>query len=577
MVTELANGTPKDSYKSSGPDDTTVELVHYSDGRYEAYDMHNAGTIPVSPDVDSFYLAIGSVLQPNERTLLGMSSAQDAQGLRKTLGDLMSDRRSPAGLVSLLDYSLGQYEQKRVLPIDLQPNPEGLYDHDGEQLMALYGSFYPVIYDQQHLTWRLKHPQKVGVDTPRLKHNRHGAWRLESEKPLDWDDHHLFSRLGVSDFNVDQPTAERILKLTDTPASALREVHCAGLPPPPLLKDSSKRFGIERQILHFIKAMTTYSATRTALPSLQLLLVCNLPQWPASHVLELHNEAGVTHTRYPAANTGAPEKVRVSDAQSRSAAPLKNLILNDNLTRALLGELPQSQEERLFKLAKKIAEHAYRERHQLFENLYTQSNRAGANALHNRLHRHYPTLPLSAIQAIIHHASPRELKQLRNHDQVGLRLAEQARLTADDVRLNRAYEGLYLTSLGNSDSEKIMLHALKALPGWSADVRVDIHQGSAKGPLLASAGQLAGRERKILSKADGRYQGYDAEANLISDLGDTSTDLLTALWRVMSDSQRKALGLKEDGDLMPMRHAIAEVALNQRIAIKDLLGIAHIP
>ncbi|MGU9856055.1 NEL-type E3 ubiquitin ligase domain-containing protein [Pseudomonas sp. LF245] len=575
-VTEIVDGQAQNRYKNTGPDDTTVELLHYGDGRYEAYDMRNAGPIPVSPAVDSFYLAIASVLQPHERTLLGMTSASDAQGLRNTLGDLMSERRSPAGLVSLLDYSLGQYQQNLVLPLDLQPNPEGLYDWEGNQLLPLYGAFYPVTYDQNVRKWRLKHPQKVGVDTPRLEHNRHGAWRLDSESPLAWDDHHLFSRLGSVDFNVDQLTAERILKITDTPSRALREVHCAALPPPPLLKDSSKRFGIERQVLHFIKAMTTYSATRTARPSLQLLLVCGLPQWPQSHVLELHDDSGRTVAHYPAANAAAPQKIRLSQEQSRSVEPLTHLVRDDALTRALLDELPEGQEERLFKLAKKIAEHAYRERDQLFNTLYAQSERS-SHPLHNRLRSHYPALPTSALQALLDHATPKEIKQLNDKDQVPLRLKEQARLTTNDLRLNRAFEGLYLSTLNNPDSEKIILHALKLVPGWPTDLRVDIHQGSAAGPLLESAGYLAGSQRKILARVDGRYQAYDAEGRLITDAGDVTTDLLTALWRTLDDSQLTALGLDDSGDLTPLRTAIADLALDQRVAIKDLLGLPHIP
>ncbi len=570
VVTEMSGAHTR--YKSSGPDDTTVELLHYGGGRYEAYDMRNAGTIPVAPAVDSFYLAIASVLQPHERTALGMNSATDAQGLRETLGDLMSERRSPAGLVSLLDTSLGQYQQNRVLPIELKANPEGLYDWQGERLMPLYGAFYPVTYDASIRKWRLKHPHNVGVDTPRLEHNGHGAWRLESENPLTWDDHRLFSRLGT-EFNVGQQTAERILKLTNTPPRTLREVHCAGLPPPPLLKDSSKRFAIEGQILHFIQAMSSYSATRTARPALQLLLVCALPQWPASHVLELHDDSGRTVAHYPAANAGAPTKIRLSQAQSRSLEPLLNLVRDDTLTRALLDELPEGQQERLFKLAKKIAEHAYRERSQLFDTLYAQSERNG-NGLHERLRKHYPQLPSSALQALLDHATPKELKQLNDKDWLPLRLDEQARLTANDLRLNRAFEGLYLSTLANPDSETIILNALKMLAQWPAEVRLDIHRGSAAGPLLESAGHLAGSMRKVIARVDGRYRAHDAQG---APIGDAPGDLLTAIWQVLDDGQREALGLDDSGDLGPLRSAIADWALNQRIAIKDLLGLPHIP
>ena len=563
VVTEMSNGAPANRYVSSGPDDTTVELLHYGEGRYEAYDMRNGGPIPVSPAVDSFYLAIGSVLQPHERAQLGMQSDADAQGLRQTLGDLMSAQRSPDGYVSPLDNSLAQYEQRIMLPTDLLPNTQGLYEYQGQQLVPLYGSLYPVIFDNTLLKWRLKHPQKVGVQTPRLEHNGLGAWRLSSENPMTWDDHRLFYRLGAQDYNVDQPTAARILRITDTPPRALRRVHSNNLPPPPLLADTSKRFRIERDIEHFIQAMTTYSAKGNARPALQLLLACALPAWPSSHVLQVVDRDGQLIRSYPAANAGAPNIIRMSFEQSRGADPLNAIAANDSVARALLDELPESLEERLFKLGKEIAEHAHRERTQLFDNLYAQSEGNGTTALQQRLRRHYPSLPGSALDAMLEQASPGELKQLHEHDQVGLRLAEQARLSTNDVRLNRAFEGLYLRTLGNPDSETIILHLLKSAAGWPANTRLDIHQVDANGQLLSSAGHLDGTARKVLAKVDGRYRAYDEQGQ---PLGDTAEDLLGALSQVLDGVELSAL-----------QNSIAESALNQRIAIKALLDIPHIP
>ncbi|MBI6906741.1 NEL-type E3 ubiquitin ligase domain-containing protein [Pseudomonas palleroniana] len=559
-------------YANSGPDDTTVELRHYGDGHYQAYDMRNAGLIPVSPSVDSFYLAIGSVLQPHERLKLGMTSDTDAQGLRNTLGDLMSAQRSPEGYITLLDQSLGQYAQSVVLPANLLPDALGLYELDGQQLLPLYGSLYPVTYDHNRLKWRLKHPKKVRVDTPRLEHNRRGAWRLSSENPLSWDDHHLFYRLGSEDFNVDQATAQHILKLTDTPSRALREVHSAGLAPPPLLTDTSKRFRIEREILHFIRAMTTYTANRSARASLQLLLVSALPGWPRSHALEVVDSHGKVLGQYPSQLNPDAEKIRISEADSHGPEPLKNIVLNTALIEALLGELPATQQERLFKLAKKIAEHAHQERAQLFDILYRQSEQGGTR-LEKRLQNHHPALPISAAKAILEHASRQELKQLHDHDEVGMRLAEQARLTAHDVRLNRAFEGLYLTTLANPDSAKIILHLLKSVPGWPAALRLDIHAGTPKGRLLEHAGILDGNDRRVLVKMDNGYRAYDGMGQA---LGET-TDLLGGVADLLSETERQALGIDDSGDLTPLRHRLADLALGQRVAIKALLDLPHIP
>lgn len=575
VVTDMSRGTPSNRYVSSGPDDTTVELLHYGQGRYEAYDMRNAGPIPVTPGVDSFYLAVASVLQPGERLQLGMKSASDAQGLRKTLGDLMSAQRSPGGQVSLLDQSLGQYEQRVVLPHDLKPDAEGIYEWNGQQLLPLYGSLYPIFFDKRLRKWRLRHPEKVGVDTPRLEHNRRGAWRLSNENPMTWDDHRLFYRLGASNFHVDQATAARIMRVTDTPARALREVHSAGLPPPPLLQDTSKRFRIEREILQFINAMTVYSATRNARPSLQLLLVTSLPAWPASHALQIVDEQGQVIRRYPARSSPEAKAIRLTEAESRGLEPLNNIALNDDVSRALLGTLPATQEERLFKLSKRIADHAWRERAQLFDILYAQSEHA-TTLIERRLHAHFPHLPTSAITAILEQATPKELKHLQQQDQVGLRLAEQARLTADDMRLNRAYEGLFLDTLANPDSDRIILHVLKDLPGWPLSLRVDVRQASLSGPLLGSGGHASAVDRRTLVKIDGTYQAYGREGQLLNDPSDSS-GLINSVASLLTDTERSNLGLDDSGDTAPLRERIADLALGQRVAIKSLLGLAHIP
>ncbi|MEZ0544236.1 NEL-type E3 ubiquitin ligase domain-containing protein [Pseudomonas sp. Env-37] len=575
VVTEVVDGVITRPYVSTGPDDTTVELRHYGEGRYEAYDMRNGGTIPVSPTTDSFYLAIASVLQPHERTQLGMTADTDAKGLRKTLGDLMSERRGPEG-VSLLNGSLGQYEQNVLLPAHVQANAEGIYQWRDQQLIALYGSLYPITFDQQVLKWRLKHPQKVGVDTPRLEHNGHGAWRLASEDPLSWDDHALLYRLGPQELHIDRPTSARILAITDTPARALREVHSAGLPPPPLLADTRKRVAIERQILHFIEAMRTASARHNARPTLQLMLLSLLPGWPETHVLQVVGRQRQVLAQYPARVKNPIEKILISEADARGPTPLHDAALNDTLVQALLGELPGTVQERQFKLAKKIAEYAYQERAQLFEQFYTQSEQPGT-LLETRLKAQHPHLPVSAVRAILGQATLKEQRQLQDKDQVGLRLAEQARLTANDLRLNRAYEGLYLTTLMNPDSDSIILHLLKTLPGWPAQLRLDVHSERDPGRLLESGGNLNGTDRRSLIREGGRYRALDAQGRSLNDPADSTCDLLSAIILLLSTRECEALGVADRLDLTALQARIVDLALNQRVSIKRLLDLPHIP
>lgn len=392
---------------------------------------------------------------------------------------------------------------------------------------------------------------------------------------MSWDDHRLLYRLGPENAHVDQPTSARILAITDTPARALREVHSAGLPPPPLLEDTTKRVGIERQILHFIQAMTTASARHNARPTLQLMLLSLLPGWPDSHALQVVDKHNQVLVQYPAKVKAAVEIIRVSQGKARGTQPLYDAARNDTLVRALLGELPATVEERQFKLAKRIAEYAHRERAQLFEQFYAQSEQPGT-LLETRLKQHHPQLPLSAVRSILGQATVKEQRQLLDKNQVGLRLAEQARLTAHDLRLNRAYEGLYLTTLMNPDSDTIALHMLKSLSGWPGELRLDVHEDTDTGRLLESGGHLNGSDRRTLIRVGGRYRALDRQRRSLNDPADSTCDLLSAIALLLSPSECTALGMADRFDLATLQSRVADLALNQRVAVKRLLDLPAI-
>lgn len=572
VITEVIAGHIAKPYVSKGPQDPTVELRHYGDGVYEAYDMLNGGTIPVPASVDSFYLAIGSVLQPHERQLLGMTSATDAQGLRTRLGDYMSSQRSAAGFVSLVNGSLMQYEQTLKLPADLTTNALGLYEWNDRHYLPLYGSLYRIVFDKRVHKWRLSHPQKIGVDTPLLTHNDHGAWRLAGENPMTWNDHELLYRLGNHTYSFTQAESAHILALTDTPARLLRHVHHAGHAAPPLLADTCKRLKIEEQIQQFIEALGNTPTSRFARPDLQLLVLSSLPNWPESHVIRVVDTDNRVIQQYPERNRPGDKALQVKQRDYENARLLDTVITNDEVTQALLGELPDSSDDRLFQLVKQIVEFTEREKPQLLKSIYQRSEQEGS-ALVRQFKAHHPQLPNSSVQAILGHATPKELKQLQAQKVPGLRLAEQARLSTADLRLNRAYEGLYSDACINADSDKITLHLLKQLPTWPADLRIDIHEGDNNGPLLQSAGPITGIQRRSLAKTARGYQAYDAAGN---PLGQPSNRLLRVILSALSNQEKSMLQATDEAGITALRQQILTLALAQRVEIKSLLDLPHL-
>ncbi len=573
VVTDVSLG---ETFVPSGLDDNTVNLRLHHGGRYCGYDIRNDSEIPVSPAQDSFYLAIASVLHPHERTLLGMNSVTDAKGLRKTLGDNMSARRNPEGFVSLVNGSLVQYEHHLALSPQLKPRADGIYPIEGKNYLPLSGSLYPIVFDSTRFKWRLKHPTKIGVDTPLLEHNGHGAWRLASENPMAWDTHQLFSRLGHRDYAFTQQRANQILALTDTPDHVLRQVHRAGHPPPPLLADTCKRFKIVQQIQHFINALQVDPNTKEANPELQLLVISGLPGWPQNHRLQIVDARNQVQYQHPATGGSNVEAIVVTEQSYKEARLLNELTKSDSLINALLGELPATTEERLFKLVKKISEFAQKEMADLFESLYAKSEQGSANGLRERFKTQHADLPNRAVEAILDHATQRELKQLHEHGKVSLRLGEQARLTAHELRLNRAFEGLYLDNLINPDSDKITLHVLGKVPGWPTNLRVEVRERHFNGPSIESAGNPAGTLRKVLVKRHRVYQAYNAAGTAITDAASRGSNLLSAIVQTLSDAERTALGINDEFDLSPLKEQIAQLALARRVEIKSLLDLPHL-
>ncbi len=97
-----------------------------------------------------------------------------------------------------------------------------------------------------------------------------------------------------------------------------------------------------------------------------------------------------------------------------------------------------------------------------------------------RLFQHqYPGLPKSAVEQMLDRsgvdiAAPHTLADTKR---VLGQLSGKAQQYEQHVRLCRAYEGLYLKSVENADSDVLVLQTLERLPGWSRATRVEALYG----------------------------------------------------------------------------------------------------
>lgn len=578
VVTDVHSAAPRKYYEPSGPDDKTVELRDYGSGQYEAYDFRNGGPIPVAPGNDQFYLAISSRLQPHERTQLGMNSDVDVLGLRQRVGDEMLAQRQLDGEVNLWDTSLGQYERDKTLVHDKTPGDLGLYEIDVSQYLALNGTVYQVQFDATRLKWRLKHPEKVGVNTPTLEHNGDGAWRQSSENPLEWSGVKLLRRLRAERVGISDRIGQQIMDVSNIDEGVLRQVHMNNLKPPPIVMDTWKRFRLVDDIQRFIDDLQSPQTLSRARSDLQLVLLQSVAGWPWGKVLQIVDKNGAVLKEYgPDLSANLP-RTRIIYDDTRNGSFLRALLLqmDEADTRLLLGEYSPRIEERMFALGKKIAEKAREHSANVFEILYDRQERS-RDPRTQVVQKAHPKLPVRVIEHLLQYTTPTEQKQLLDAGFVPPRMGEQINLTAREVRLARAYEGLYLDATANPDSERLTLHMLPALAGWPAGISIEVRQHDVNGAVIDRMGPLNNPHTRILVKYGKRYRAYSQEGVALNPESTTHNNLLSSILHSLDDTEREAIAIKSVSDTSTLAGKISELAVKHRSSIRTLLGLQAPP
>ncbi|MFL6611264.1 MAG: NEL-type E3 ubiquitin ligase domain-containing protein [Pseudomonas sp.] len=136
---------------------------------------------------------------------------------------------------------LSSYEQSLDLDANAQPQANGLYLHQEQEVLLLDGQQYVVEQDPMG-AYRIQHPVRADAYTPRLTHNGVGAWGHEAERPLTWQGSKLLRRLGHSVDSFSDETLEHIRIVSGVEESSLRQLHVEHDRPPVLLAETIKRF-----------------------------------------------------------------------------------------------------------------------------------------------------------------------------------------------------------------------------------------------------------------------------------------------------------------------------------------------
>lgn len=241
---------------------------------------------------------------------------------------------------------------------------------------------------------------------------------------------------------------------------------------------------------------------------------------------------------------------------------LRRALVDGQRPPALLVEALERR--RLYREVEQGEDNLNSEHHaRLFDMLY-QTSFDPPSAAQGVVLRDFGGLPRRLVAELLEHASAEELNLIEAQQRVPPRLADEARLYLQSVRLSRAYEGLYLPALGNNDATRLVLHSLAGLPGWPEQYRVEIRALRENGPLLDSIGPSPAVHQRVLVKT---AEGYRTD----EEPGVEAGDLFDVLLRTLTSVQRESLGLPVADPGQALRRQVARRPLSR----PDLRKVLH--
>lgn len=504
-------------------------------------------------------LGMFAVGAPIAEGLLRQALPQAAKDFFETLTPVTTD-----GKTRLWNPDLSPYAHDIQLPSASRPNREGLHTHADQLILPLRGQHFAV--EQQAGNAFLRHPTRTHAYRPSVMGNGNGAWVTPVDRPLTWDRTTLLERVGPAADGLSAARLEQAQTISGTDDASLRKMYMDRQPPPPLLADTLKRVKIDQQLQDFIDQMNSDDPAlyKKADPQTQLWLLSQTSLWPESKTLRFLNAKGETVWEHKGRKNAAVAQIH--EAQMHKGDLLETLLetLDESERKTLLEEdfgTPSTQlHVRADNLRKRLAERAQEKRAAMFDSRY-RGLEITDNTRVQKIINTVPGLPVSAAEEVLNGATDLELLEI-DQGRVPQALRDRADWAAHEVRISRAHEGLYMDSLESSDTQRLALHGLQNLPGWSPQVRLEVRDFNRTGSLRDSIGEPAAPIQRILVRTiEGDYIPEDDKDTLFGE-----TDFFTAALRALPDAQRDALNL-HIGQGPLLRHT-----LRQHIPDRETVG-----
>lgn len=511
--------------------------------------------------------------------LIVMSAA--TAGVKVAIGTYKVVRASPfiqrlrsvpisSGVLRLWNVDLAAYRRHRAMPRGIEMDEQGLVREHSNLFLRIDSDNYVVRPRPESDVWEVAHPDVADRYSPVLETNRAGAWRHDSELPQDWNRLRLFRRLGYRQEHLTDAQALQVLATIDIGEQPLRQLFIDRSKPMAVLVDSVRRFRADAAVEQFMKQLNNPLSASAANPDLQLFLLTSAPGWPKNLAVSVVSVVGKEIERYGPAKALQRLKIGEERLHKGDYYPVLLAGLDSPQRLRLLGSAPADQAGQIEQLRAVIAGKANKSRLGLFHRVDLQTD-VLRESLAEPVREAFAGLPASVADELVANADSGELEELESGS-VPLRLAEEARRYEQVVRLNRAYEGLYLDAACGLSSDLLVLDSLASLPGWPADVFIEIVEWAVHSDERASIGSTTARHKVFIEAYTDRFQALDADEKVLTTHdGRTRESFFHALWDGLPEHARKSLKVDVDKGEEVLRRKITAMAHQRREVFARLL------
>lgn len=493
---------------------------------------------------------------------LGLVAHQASRAASSEFVDGLIQVRRPDGQLRLWKPDLKPYASEVDLAKEVC-DAQGVYALAGKRYLRLHDSVHEIAQGADG-EWRILHPANAEAYQPQLRHNGQGTWVAKGEQPLTWSRRKLLCRMGPVTHGLDDIELAHAADISGISDDMLRRVYLENTPIPPLLVDTLRRLRLDQRISRMAEHM------RSGLPGGVDMGFCaglaiELPGWPA-RVIEVFEGPAFSGTSTAYGRQLWPE--------GRSIKVLARDLFDNRLPEAIVAQLDEDEinhllgagvapDTRAQVVRERLVRRIIRRRRTIFESLYDQGE-VPRSPRARILQQRYASLPDEVVDELLSHASGLE----DGNQRIPLTLAEEARLYQRQIRLSRAFEGLYRSTMANRDSDRLALRLVEKLPSWNGGVRFELRRDTSDGHLLEQLGGTGAALKRTFVREHGSYVTYDVDGQVLAKNESMAAAILAAL----PANKRAELMLDLPGQ-PPLQALLYRLATDDRSQASQLLGL----